>query len=68
MSERSNRATHFATLFESITGQTTITERQRSDILVRLDENGAESTVADYIDTAATADGLEDAIDEPETH
>lgn len=67
MSERSNRTAHFAALFESITGQTTITELQQFDISVRLDENGAESNVSDYIETTATADGLEDVIDEPET-
>jgi hypothetical protein len=67
MSDRSDRTAHFATLFESITGQTTITEHQRSDIQVRIDDTRSERSIAEYIETAATADGFDDVIDEPET-
>jgi hypothetical protein len=66
MAEHPGRSTHFATLFETITGQSTVTEQQQVEIPVRYDEHGEEIDVADYLDTAATDQGLDDVIEEPE--
>jgi hypothetical protein len=68
MADRPERTTHYATLFETITGQTTITERQQTDISVRIDDPGEESTIADYVSTTATDPGFEDVIENPETY
>lgn len=66
MAEHPGRSTHFATLFETITGQSTVTEQQQVEIPVRYDEHGEEIDVTDYLDTAATDQGLDDVIEEPE--
>jgi hypothetical protein len=66
MAEHPGRSTHFATLFETITGQSTVTEQQQVEIPVRYDEHREEIDVTDYLDTAATDQGLDDVIEEPE--
>jgi hypothetical protein len=67
MPDNPDRTTHFATLFETITGQSTVTERQQIDIAVRYDEHGAETDIVDYLDTTATEQGFDDVIEDPET-
>jgi hypothetical protein len=66
MTERPDRSTDFATLFETITGQSTVTERQQIEIPVRCDEHGEEAATVDYLETTATAQGFDDVIEEPE--
>jgi hypothetical protein len=66
MTDRPDRSTHFATLFETTTGQSTLTEQQQIEIPVRYDEHGEETDIADYLDTTATAQGFDDVIEEPE--
>jgi hypothetical protein len=66
MSENPDRSTHFTTLFETITGQSTVTEQQQIEIPVRYDETGEETAIADYLDTKATDQGFDDVIEEPE--
>lgn len=68
MANRSDRTTDFAVLFETITGQSTITEHQRTEIPVRLDAQNEESAVAEYVDATATAPGFDDVIDDPEPY
>ncbi|MGA9399785.1 hypothetical protein [Haladaptatus sp.] len=64
---RTERSEHFASLFESITGQPTITEPQQTDIPVRLDESGEGETISHYLATAG-ANELDDVINEPDTY
>jgi hypothetical protein len=66
MAKHPDRSTHFATLFETITGQSTVTEEQQIEIPVRYDEYREETDISDYLDTAATDQGLDDVIEEPE--
>jgi hypothetical protein len=66
MANHLDRSTHFATLFETITGQSTVTEQQQIEIPVRYDEHSEETDIADYLDTTATDQGLDDVIEEPE--
>ena len=68
MANRSDRTTDFAVLFETITGQSTITEHQRTEIPVRLDDQNEESAIAEYVDATATAPGFDDVIDDPEPY
>lgn len=68
MTNRSERTAHFATLFETITGQSTFTDEQQIEVPVRYDEHGEEVDVSDYLDTTVTARGFEDVIDGPETY
>jgi hypothetical protein len=68
MPNRSGGTADFATLFETITGRSTLTDEQRIEVPVRYDEHGEEVDVSDYLDTTATAQGFEDVIDGPETH
>ncbi|MFB6297992.1 MAG: hypothetical protein ABEH56_05695 [Salinirussus sp.] len=68
MTDPTDRSTNFATLFEAITGKTTLTEHQQIDIAVRYDDKVAEMDLSDYLDTAATAPEFDDVIDEHETY
>lgn len=68
MADHSNQSTHFATLFETVTGQSTFTEQQQIDIPVRYAERGEEVAISDYVDATATAQGFEDVIEKPETY
>lgn len=63
MTDRHDRADRFAALFEAVTGRSTVTERQRTDVAVRCDERGTETDVAAYLDTVATARGFDDVIE-----
>jgi hypothetical protein len=65
MPESSDRATRLASLFVDVTGQSSVTERQRDDVAVRVDERPPD--VARYVADSAGADGLQDAIGDPET-
>jgi hypothetical protein len=67
MPDPPDRSTHFATLFETITGQSTVTERQQIEIAVRYDEHRDETDIVDYLDTTATEQGFDDVIEDPET-
>lgn len=68
MADQPERSTHFATLFETITGQSTLTEQQQIEVTVRYDEHREKIDISDYLDTTATAQGFDDVIDEPETY
>lgn len=68
MSDHSDRSTRYATLFETLTGQSTLTERQQIDIPVRYDGQGEGTDIADYLETTATEQGLDDVIEESETY
>jgi len=63
MTDRHDRADRFAALFEAVTGRSTVTERQRTDVAVRCDERGTETDVATYLDTVATTRGFEDVVE-----
>lgn len=63
MPDRPDRIADFAALFETLTGQSTLTERQRIDVAVRCDERGEETKIADYLHMDATAQGFEDVIE-----
>jgi len=67
MADHPDRSTDFATLFETVTGQSTLTEHQQIDIPVRYDEHRKETDIADYLNTTATAQGFDDVIEVPET-
>jgi allophanate hydrolase subunit 1 len=67
MADHPDRSTHFATLFETITDQSTFTEQQEIEIPVRYDGHNDGTDIADYLDTTATDQGLDDVIEEPET-
>ncbi|KZN25265.1 hypothetical protein A4G99_01760 [Haladaptatus sp. R4] len=67
MMNRTERTEHFASLFESITGEPTITEPQQTDIPIRLDESGEEETISQYLATAG-AHEFDDVINEPDTY
>jgi hypothetical protein len=62
--EPSGRTNRLASLFVDVTGQSSITERQRVDVAVRVDERDDD---ARYLADATGTDGLEDAIGDPET-
>jgi hypothetical protein len=66
MADLPDRTTHFATLFETIAGQSTLTEQQRIEIPIRYDEHREDTDVADYLNTTAIAQGFDDVIEEPE--
>lgn len=68
MANQSEPTTQFATLFETITGQSTITEQQQIEVTVRYDERSDETAISEYLDTRATAQGFEDVIEESETY
>ena len=68
MADHPDRSTHFAALFETITGQSTLIEQQQIEIPVRYDEHSEETDIADYLDMTATAQGFDDVIEEPETY
>lgn len=68
MSEQPTQHPHFASLFEDITGQSTLTEHQQTDITVRIADGRTEGDIEQYVDSAATADGFDDVIDDPETY
>lgn len=57
----------YASLFESITGETTITEPQQTEIPVRLDEYAEEQSISTFVTVTSKNDGLADAIEQPET-
>jgi hypothetical protein len=59
------RATRFVDLFERVTGQSSVTEHQQAD--VGRDGSEAGQSVSDYLRTA-TADGLDDAIADPDPY
>jgi len=67
MADHPDRSTHFATLFETITGQSTVIQQHQIEIAVRYDEHREETDIVDYLDTRATDQGLDDVIEEPET-
>lgn len=56
-----------ADLFETITGQSTIVERQEGTEERRLDEDGEERSIRRYVSAASAATGLDDAIEVPES-
>lgn len=62
MAGPSNHTRRLTSLFETITGQSTVTEKQRIDPPGRF----AERPKANYIDTGVRDDGLDDAVPEPE--
>jgi hypothetical protein len=64
VSEHSGRTDRLASLFVDVTGQSSITERQRVDVAVRVDESDDD---ARSLAAATGIDGLEDAIGDPET-
>lgn len=68
VTDRSERARHFATLFETITGQSTLTERQRNDVPVRYDEREEATQVSEYVGSAVAAQGFDDVIEDPESY
>lgn len=68
MTDHPDQNTHFATLFETITGQSTLTEHQQIEIPVRYGEHREETDISDYLDTTATVQGLDDVIEGPETY
>jgi hypothetical protein len=68
MTNRSERATHFATLFETVTGQSVLTDEQQIEVPVRYDERGEKTEISEYLDTTATAQGFGDVIDGPDAY
>lgn len=57
---------YFASMYESITGHTTITDPQQIDGSVRFENLAEEQTVSNYLHSIVKADGLEDVIEDPE--
>lgn len=66
LSEPADRTTRLASLFVDGTGQSSVAERQRDEVPIRVDERAAPD-VARYVADSAGADGLADAIGDPET-
>jgi hypothetical protein len=54
----------FAALFVSLTGQSSVTEPQRESVHRVADRD--EQAIGDYLRAAALADGLDDALAEPD--
>jgi len=54
MADRPGRSTHF----ETITGQSTVTDHQQIDIPVRYDDRREETDISDSLDTTAKARGF----------
>lgn len=65
MADHPDRSTHLATLFEPITGRSTLTEQQ-IEIPVRSDDHTQKTAIADSLDT--TTQGFEDGTEERETY
>lgn len=68
MGDRPEQVRQLATLFESVTGQSAVTERQQIEVPVRYEERGARGDTPDSVETAVTAHGFEDVIDQPQTY
>jgi hypothetical protein len=68
MGDRPEQVRQLATLFESVTGQSTVTERQQIEVPVRYEERGERGEPSDSVETAVTAHGFEDVIDQSQTY
>ncbi|EMA56108.1 hypothetical protein [Halococcus thailandensis] len=66
MTKQSDHTEDFAALFETVTGQSTITEYQQTDSSKRFGEPEEEKHISNYVDAAAIDNGFEDVIEEPE--
>lgn len=66
MTGRCEDQERYAALFESITGESTIVTRQDSSCETRLDAHGTGREISDYVTIVGSANGLEDAIGQPE--
>ncbi|WP_158059270.1 hypothetical protein [Halorussus halophilus] len=67
MATSTERTDQLGELFESVTGQSTITEPQHDDHTIRLGEQ-TEATVSAYVTAVTRADGLDDAVQAPERY
>ena len=66
MGEPSDGVGYFGSLFVEITGRSSLTERQR--VAPPVDGDGSDDAlpITEYVASVATANGLDDAIEEPE--
>lgn len=58
-------STDYGALFEKLTGTDSITEEQDRD--GARGDRAVEDDLAEYVDETARADGLEEAVSEPDT-
>lgn len=65
MVESSEYTERLGSLFETITGRSVLTERQRSSHSTRISEHG-DDAIATYVVAMTRNDGLADAVQEPE--
>ncbi len=66
MATASNDISRLRDVFESVTGQSAFTETQRVDVPVRIENLDEGQAVSAYLQTTIRADGLDDAIAEPD--
>lgn len=65
MTESGGNQEPLGELFERITGQSTVQEKQQVDVSVRLSETSEDSDVSTFVDASVKATGLDEAIDAP---
>jgi hypothetical protein len=68
MKDRPEQVSQLASLFEKVTGETSVTERQEIEVPVRYEERAERRDLAEATETAVTAHGFEDVIDQPQTY
>lgn len=66
MATPSDHTQELTSLFETITGQSTVTEKQQNEHPARFIEQVEENSIATYVDTVVRDDGLDDAVQDPE--
>jgi|GEM_PF-1405382 len=67
MAQSTDRTSDLASLFVAITGRSTVTERQQFTTSSRLDDVAASELRA-YVGETTRANGLDDAIAEPDAN
>lgn len=67
VTEPSIRTGELGSLFVRVTGQSTVTDRQRDDYPIRFTEHEEGRDITAYLYGMTVADGLDEAIPEPET-
>ncbi|MFB6253529.1 MAG: hypothetical protein ABEI06_02850 [Halobacteriaceae archaeon] len=66
MNNKSDIQSNYASLFEKITGKSTVVEEQNEHAKVGFDISCEEKSIASYIHSNVTEQTFDDVIDEPE--
>jgi hypothetical protein len=67
MATSKNPRPDYASLFETITGESTITEAQQEEQSARSTDHTESAAISEYLNAATREDGLDDAVEAPES-